>query len=170
MKTSYRIVYGVLICLMFASGYLARNSVAKCEEDRQRLNKREVLSTKTRGTQVASSTLAATGSVDLRPSETLWQVVVSVREQYVEQITAKDEGKMTYDAVRAMLASLKDPNTRFFKPEQWRALSDAQEGKFHGIGAWFGVRLIKTGGFTDEHLIVIAPVPGGPADKAGLKP
>lgn len=170
MKTSYRIVYGVLICLMFSLGYVARNSATKRETDQRRLNKRQVLSTKTRGTQIASSTLSATGSVDLRPLETLLQVVLSLRDQYVEQITAKDEGKMTYDAVRAMLASLKDPNTRFFEPEQRSALADAEHGKFHGIGAWFGVKQIKTGGFTDEHLIVIAPVRGGPADKVGLKP
>lgn len=163
-------MFGILACLMFTSGYLARHSVAKCEDDRRQMSKHEVLSTKTARTQLASSDLSVTGDVDLRPVETFLRVVAALRDQYVEQITAKDEGRMTYDAVKAMLASLKDPNTRFFEPAQLRTLSDIENGKFHGIGAWLGVRQVKTGSFTDEHLIVIAPLPGSPAEKAGLKP
>ena len=31
-------------------------------------------------------------------------------------LQSRTEGKMTYDAMRGMLASLKDPNTRFLEP------------------------------------------------------
>ena len=73
--------------------------------------------------------------VSEQPLETLYEVLGSLRQHYVEQLTVEDEGKMTHDAMRAMLASFNDPNTRFIEPDQRKVLIDAEQGKFHGIGA-----------------------------------
>ncbi len=76
---------------------------------------------------------------------------------------------MTYDAMKAMLAGIDDPNTRFLEPAQRQLVVDALAGKYHGIGAILGVNRIKSGTLTQEHLIVITPVQSGPAAEAGLK-
>ncbi len=68
-----------------------------------------------------------------------------------------------------MLGSLKDPNTRFVDPAMRRVVGDATQGKFHGIGADLGIKPTQSGEVVEEHLIIIAPLPSGPAEKAGLR-
>ncbi len=130
------------------------------------------------GTQVASSRLDLTVP-DIRPLKTLYSVLRSLREHYVDPITVKDEGKMSYGAIRWMLASLNDPETRFIEPDHRKLLGEAREGKFYGIGAVTAIRQTirpntdkdKTKDtVSEEHLIVATVLPGGPADRAGLKP
>jgi carboxyl-terminal processing protease len=78
-----------------------------------------------------------------------------------------------------MLASLNDPETRFIEPDHRKLLGEAREGKFYGIGAVTAIRQTirpntdkdKTKDtVSEEHLIVATVLPGGPADRAGLKP
>jgi len=128
------------------------------------------------GTRVASTRLSDVADVDIRPLETLYTVLKSLREHYVEQLTVEDEGKMTHDAMTSMLASFGDPNTRFIEPEQRKVLVDAQQGKFHGIGAvlaikqtWRQDKQKPKEPISEEHLVVVTLVPGSPAAKAGLK-
>lgn len=130
------------------------------------------------GTQIASSRLDLTVA-DIRPLKTVYSVLRSLREHYVDPITVKDEGKMSYGAIRWMLASLNDPETRFIEPDQRKLLGEAREGKFYGIGAVLAIKQTirpntdkdKTKQtITEEHLIVATVLPGGPADRAGLKP
>ncbi|MGI6295589.1 MAG: S41 family peptidase [Armatimonadota bacterium] len=130
------------------------------------------------GTQIASSRLDLTVA-DIRPLKTLYSVLRSLREHYVDPITVKDEGKMSYGAIRWMLASLNDPETRFIEPDHRKLLGEAREGKFYGIGAVTAIRQTirpntdkdKTKDtVSEEHLIVATVLPGGPADRAGLKP
>ena len=73
----------------------------------------------------------------------------------------------TYAAIRSLLASLGDPFTRFLIPEQYDALRRSTSGAVTGVGVEVS--------FTSERgaespLVVIAPAPGGPADKAGIRP
>ena len=168
MKGISRIAVVVLVAAFFATGYVAREGVDARQDTTATLKNRPVLSLPI-GTRVASADLGGVGNVDLRPLETLLSVVDNLRTHYVEQITAKDEGNMTHHALKAMLRSLDDPNTRFLEPAQRRIVADAMEGKFHGIGASLGIKRVKDGKFAEEHLIVIAPLPGSPAELAGLK-
>ncbi|OFX14096.1 MAG: hypothetical protein A2Z18_00670 [Armatimonadetes bacterium RBG_16_58_9] len=169
MKTTYRIVLAALVVIFLATGYVARRGVAAHEEEISTQRNRQVLAVPV-GTQLASANLEAPGDVDLRPLESLLSVVTNLRQHYVEQLTPRDETNMTYDALAAMLGSLEEPNTRFIRPAQRKVISDAMNGEFHGIGASLYTRQVKDGKFTDEHLIVIALMPGGPAEKSGLKP
>lgn len=129
------------------------------------------------GTQIASSRLDLTVA-DIRPLKTLYSVLRSLREHFVDPITVKDEGKMSYGAIRWMLASLNDPETRFIEPEHRKLLGEAREGKFYGIGAVVAIKqTIRPNAdkdktketISEERLIVATVLPGGPADRAGLK-
>ena len=168
MSTFRRVSIGCLVGICFAAGYGARlNSMAR-EEAILRCVRRAPVSAP--GISVASARLEGAGNIDLRPLEVMLTVLKSLREHYVDQISASDEGKMTYDSLRAMLSSLDDPNTRFLDPAQRKLVTDAAEGNFHGIGVILGIKRTKSGNLSEEHLVVISPVESGPAAKAGLRP
>ena len=167
MRSIYRIGIGFLVGLFFAAGYTARTISMERERAAAEALRQGPISVP--GVSIASTRLVG-GDVDLEPLETMWEVLKHLREHYVEPISPSKEGEMTYDSLRAMLASLDDPNTRFLEPAQRKLVTDAAEGKFHGIGAVLGIKRVKIGKITEEHLIVIAPLEGGPADQAGLKP
>lgn len=182
MRSFHKIGIGVLVGLVFFLGYGLR---INCD-NRQR-SSAVISGAPLGGTQVASSRLDLAG-VDIRPLKTLYNVLSSLREHYVDQLTVEDEGKMTYGAIKAMLASLNDPETRFIEPDQRKLLAEAREGKFHGIGAIMSIKQIvrppsekdknksqsqedkPKDPVSEEHLIVVSVLPGSPAAKAGLKP
>jgi len=87
-----------------------------------------------------------------------WDVVT--REYYGRK--SLDPQKMTYGAIKGMLESLGDPHTYFLTPSDSRIAQEDLQGSFEGIGATIEKR--------DNKLLVVAPIEGTPADKAGLKP
>lgn len=174
MRTIHKIIIGALIGLFFAGGYGLR-----IQSDRLQSSVAISAGAQVEGTQVASTSLDMAGA-DIRPLRTLYSVLRSVREHYVDQITSKDEGKMTYGAIRWMLASLNDPETRFIEPEQRKLLGEAREGRFSGIGAVLAIKQTlrplddkdkekAKDPITEESLIVATVLPDSPAAKAGLK-
>lgn len=92
-----------------------------------------------------------------------------VKEHYVEKITEADENEMARGAVRGMLDSLQDPDTRFIEPEDRKLLEDAEAGRFNGMGAVLGLKKEKVGELESIRVIVVAPLPGSPAAEAGIK-
>ncbi len=88
-----------------------------------------------------------------------WQVWSDLESRYVDQnINEKD---MYYGAIKGMVSSLKDPVTVFLTPEETKNYLAGNEGKFEGIGAELG--------YKDDQLIVVTPLKGSPAIKAGLR-
>ncbi len=106
-------------------------------------------------------------SMDLM--QLFYSVFKYVEKQHVEY--SPDKAKpMAYGAVRAMLQSLNDPNTRFLEPDEARLLQEASRGTYYGIGAALTVVRKVTNDVERRELTVIAPLPGSPAEKAGLLP
>lgn len=70
----------------------------------------------------------------------------------------------TYTTIQNMLAKLDDPFTRLLKPDQYRSLQVNTSGELTGVGLQ-----IALDGQTKE-LQVISPIPGSPAEQAGIKP
>lgn len=70
--------------------------------------------------------------------------------------------KMVYGAIEGMVASLDDPFTSFFPPQQNTDFKSQLAGQFQGIGAELGTNDAK-------QVIIMAPLGGSPAEKAGLK-
>ncbi len=78
--------------------------------------------------------------------------------------------KLAQGAIGAMVASLEDPHSYFLNPAQRQLLDNEGKGTFSGIGAGLYLRATKTEGYTDYKIVVVSPLPGSPAAKAGLKP
>lgn len=70
--------------------------------------------------------------------------------------------KMVYGAIQGMVASLEDPYTVFLPPSQNKLTNEDLSGNFSGVGIELG--------YKNSQLAVVSPLPGGPADKAGVKP
>ncbi|MFA5946133.1 MAG: S41 family peptidase [Patescibacteria group bacterium] len=88
-----------------------------------------------------------------------WDVWNLVKQEYVDQpVSDKD---LFYGALEGMLSGVKDPYSTFFNPVNAQDFNDELDGSFFGIGAQIGLD-------ADGLITVIAPLPGTPADKAGL--
>jgi carboxyl-terminal processing protease len=96
-------------------------------------------------------------------------IVQLLKTHYVEPVTQDKETAMARGAVRGMMDSLNDPDSRFLDPSERHLLDDAAAGKFHGIGAIFALKKDKVGDLDDVKLTIITPMPGSPAEKAGLR-
>lgn len=64
-------------------------------------------------------------------------------------------------AIGGMLRTL-DPHSSFFDPKDFQALREDQRGHYYGVGMTVSERNRRT--------VVIAPFPGSPAYKAGIRP
>jgi len=81
-----------------------------------------------------------------------------------EHVDGKDlDGRALSDgAIRGMLQALDDPYAGYLRPEQYAVESQDIQGFFEGIGAEVGMR--------DGRITILAPLPGAPAEKAGIRP
>jgi carboxyl-terminal processing protease len=69
-------------------------------------------------------------------------------------------------AIPGMLRTL-DPHSNFFDPRAFAQLREEQEGKYFGVGMSISARPGKRGKLVT---IVLLPMPGSPAFRAGLRP
>lgn len=115
---------------------------------------------------ISSSKLAPKAGAN---RELVLYVVRLLKSYYVEPITAERETAMARGAARGMLDSLSDPDSHFMDPTERKLLDDAGAGHFSGMGAVLAVKKQKVQGVDSIKIIVVAPMPGSPADKAGLK-
>ena len=70
----------------------------------------------------------------------------------------------SYEAIRGMLASLKDPYTRFLDPKEFKEMQIDTSGELLGVG--IQLSLDKD----TKELTVVSPIEGTPASKAGVQP
>ncbi|MDX1933393.1 MAG: S41 family peptidase [Capsulimonadales bacterium] len=91
-----------------------------------------------------------------------------VKQHYVDKLPS--DRTMSQSAVRSMVAALNDPNCYFLEPEQFQLLNAESRGHFGGIGASLIVRGTRQDGYTDYKITVVSPLPGSPAQRAGLRP
>lgn len=85
------------------------------------------------------------------------EVLTSVQKNYVEPVKAKD---LIYGAIKGMVTTL-DPHSSFMPPEAFKEMQVSTKGEFGGIGIQLGLK--------ENNLVVIAPIEGTPADRAGIK-
>ncbi len=91
--------------------------------------------------------------------DTIQDVWKALKKSYINQ--PLDEQKAVYGAIQGMVESLDDPYTLYFTPSESKSFREEIDGVFEGIGAEIGMK--------NDHLVIIAPLPGSPAEKAGLK-
>jgi len=89
-----------------------------------------------------------------------WTVWDKMNAEYVDK-TALDATKMVDGAISGMVAAVGDPYTVFLPPQENKEAKEDLGGSFEGVGIQLG--------FRDGHLAVVAPLPGMPAIKAGVR-
>ena len=87
------------------------------------------------------------------------EVVARIRRNYVDSIPTE---VLFEKALTGMLVELGDPNTTYLPPDRLARLTESTTGLYTGVGMRFDTR--------DGVATVLAPIRGGPADRAGLLP
>lgn len=96
---------------------------------------------------------------EANPYEELQQltdVMTIIRSNYVDEVPLKT---LVDGAIRGMLESL-DPHSSFLSPDDYKELQSDMSGEFIGLGLDVTMK--------NDELVVIAPVDGSPAEKAGI--
>ena len=88
-----------------------------------------------------------------------WQAWELVHQQYVDQPV--NDTTLMQGAIKGMLDSLGDPHTAYMDPQE-SAEASADLSGYDGIGAYVDT--------TTKYLTITSPIPGSPAEAAGLKP
>ena len=73
-----------------------------------------------------------------------------------------DADKLSAGAIRGMLLSLDDPYASFLDAQEYGVEHQDLRGYFEGIGAQVAMR--------DGRVSILAPLPGTPAERAGIRP
>ena len=88
-----------------------------------------------------------------------WRIWDTLEVKYYD--TDKlDDTKMVYGAIRGMVSAIEDPYTVFLPPSQNKVVQEDLQGNFSGVG----IRIE----FKGQQLTVAAPLPGTPAEQAGV--
>ena len=85
------------------------------------------------------------------------RVLVQIENNYVDPV---DRAKLVEGAIKGMVENL-DPHSSYLPPDEWKQFQSDTEGKFGGVGLEVDGR--------GEKLVVIAPIEGSPAARAGIK-
>jgi len=83
-----------------------------------------------------------------------------LQKNYVDKAKL-DPVKMAQGAIRGMVAAVDDPYTEYFSPQSFESTLIDLTGLYQGIGAYIGKK--------DNQIIIMSPMPGSPAEEAGLK-
>jgi len=102
-----------------------------------------------------------------------WETYRTIEQRYAGG--SIDQQALVRGAIRGMVEGLGDPYSAYLTPEQYQTGLQDLSGQFEGIGAEIGTK--DSAGATstcstlgpDCHLIVVSPIEGSPAEKAGLK-
>jgi len=90
-----------------------------------------------------------------------WDVWGRIERYYIDASNI-DTQKMIWGAISGAVNSLDDPYTVFLPPKENKEFKEDLGGAFEGIGAQLGLQ--------EGRIIIIAPLKGTPAERAGLKP
>ncbi len=124
---------------------------------------------------------ASGGSISDSPKEVIDQVWQIVYRDYLDSSGDYDEKSWrqlrskllkksfagnaeSYEAIRGMLASLNDPYTRFLDPKEFKEMRIDTSGELLGVGIQLSLDKAT------KELVVVSPIEGTPASRAGVLP
>jgi len=85
------------------------------------------------------------------------EVLSQLEKNYVEPV---DSTKLVDGALQGMVNTL-DPHSAYMPPDVYKEIQVDTKGEFGGLGIQIGLK--------ENRLVVIAPIDGTPADRAGIK-
>ncbi|MDO8687093.1 MAG: S41 family peptidase [Dehalococcoidales bacterium] len=106
----------------------------------------------TLGSRAASSSDLGRGVVG-----EAWDIVF---QRYVEK-DRLDAGQLSQAAIKGMVTALNDPYTSYLDNKHYQVTLEQFNGEFEGIGAYVEMK--------DRQIVIIAPIPDSPADRAGIR-
>jgi carboxyl-terminal processing protease len=112
------------------------------------------------GGAAAGSHAAAAASPGDAPYAALGQlgrVLVDIENEYVDPV---DRARLVDGAIAGMVSGL-DPHSSYMPPDEFAAFQNDTQGEFGGVG----IEVETRGG----ELIVLAPIEGSPAERAGVQ-
>lgn len=89
-----------------------------------------------------------------------WEAWNLVHENYVDQPV--DDVALMRGAINGMMQSLGDKHSTYMDPQDYKQANESLEGSYEGIGAYVDT--------TADYLTITSPIPGSPAEAAGLLP
>jgi carboxyl-terminal processing protease len=89
-----------------------------------------------------------------------WEAWNIVHDQYVDQPV--NDVVLMQGAIRGMMDALGDKHSSYMDPTTYQDANAGLAGEYEGIGAWVDT--------TSDYLTIISPIPGSPAEMAGLQP
>jgi len=110
------------------------------------------------GCELIADQTASKTELDVTLLEEIWEIL---QEKYVEP-DELDVEALIQGAARGMVNALGDPYSAYLDPDDFEIFGTGLEGEFEGIGAYVGER--------NGQITIIAPIPGTPADEAGIRP
>ncbi len=94
--------------------------------------------------------------------KTFGAVYAIVAKNYAEPLTGNMPDRVIYDgAIPEMLHTL-DPHSSFYDPQAYARMQEEQHGKYYGVG----MIIVQQ----NDKVIVVHPIEGGPAFRAGIHP
>ncbi len=115
-----------------------------------------------------------TAAADDAAFQPFWDVYHAIRDRYA--LGPVDQKTLVEGAIKGMVGAVGDPYSTYLTSDEFRATLQDISGQFEGIGAEIGT--VDATGKTvdcttfgpDCRLVIVAPLDGSPAQKAGLKP
>ena len=93
----------------------------------------------------------------------IWETWAILTRDHVDRADL-DPSLLSEGAIRGMLSALGDPHTNYVSPAAFATdANDTFMGEFEGIGAHVSTN-------RNGVLVIVAPIPGGPAEEAGILP
>ncbi|QGG49233.1 S41 family peptidase [Heliorestis convoluta] len=108
---------------------------------------------------LTTATLAALVITNYQHLGRLAKVVHLVNREYLEPVPFST---LVDGAMKGIVGSLNDPYSSYLDPEQYKQLFEQIQGSFTGIGVYVSKRDVNK-------LVVVSPIKGGPAERAGLR-
>ena len=103
---------------------------------------------------------AHTGTFTAYEGERLYESVFRrIQADFVDSVA---DSALYRKSVDGMLYELRDPYSTFLPPDRFARLNESTSGNYAGLGVEVDLR--------DGWLIVVAPLAGGPAERAGIQP
>jgi carboxyl-terminal processing protease len=101
----------------------------------------------------------ATVGADRAEFSKLYSAFDTLKNGYYQKV---DDKKLINGAINGMVESLGDPYSDYMSSTESKSFHNSISSSFEGIGAEIQEK--------DAHIVIVSPIKGSPAEKAGLKP
>ncbi|HYN48864.1 MAG TPA: S41 family peptidase [Candidatus Nanopelagicales bacterium] len=119
-----------------------------------------------------TATTPGTPAADAELFAPFWDAYESITKSYVGDV---DREKLVQGAIDGMIGALDDPYSSYMSPEELQRARESIGGEFSGVGAEVTTRPTDPASETCAtigpacRLVVVAPIDGSPAERAGLR-